>query len=110
MKSVAYHTPRRSPYADGGGSRSAADDITHASHRMEQLLVEAPIDLLAQAAHEHVDDVGLGIEAVIPHVRQDHRLRDDLAHIAHQILEQRELARPQVDDDVSSCDPSRQEI
>src|SRR5438045_7638306 len=103
MKSVAYQTPRRSPYAEAGEACSSifspADDIAHASHRMQELLLEPAIDLLPQAADEDVDDVRLRVEAVVPHVRQDHRLRDDLAGVAHQILEQRELARPQVDGD-----------
>ena len=46
---------------------------------------------------EHVDDVGAGIERVVPHVRQDHRLGHDAAGVAHQVLEQRELAGPEFD-------------
>src|SRR4051794_29332218 len=83
MKRVAYQTPRRSPYAGTGDSRSPSDDITHAPHRVQQLFLEAAIDLLAEAADEHVDDIGLRIEAVVPHVRQDHRLRDDLPGVPH---------------------------
>src|SRR5258706_14174511 len=92
MNSVAYQTPRRRPYARAGRSRSGADDIADASHRVQQLFLERPIDLLAQTAHQDIDDVGLRIEAVIPDVRQDHRLRDDLAGVAHEIFEQGELA------------------
>ena len=53
------------------------------------------VDLLAQAVDEHVDDVGARVEAVVPDVRQDHRLRHHAAGVAHQVFEQRELARPQ---------------
>ena len=59
------------------------------------LLLEALVHLLAQPVHEHVHDVRPRVEAVVPHVRQDHRLRDDAAGVAHQVLEQRELARPE---------------
>ena len=77
---------------------------------MQQLLLERPIDLLAQPAHQHVDDVGLRVEVVFPDVRQDHRLRDDLAGVAHQVLEQRELARPQIDRLAAARHAARQQV
>ena len=61
------------------------------------LRLEPLVDLLAQPEHEHVDDVGARVEAVIPDVRQDHRLRHHPAGIAHQVFEQRELARTELD-------------
>src|SRR5579871_4914996 len=76
---------------------SPAEDIPHSPDRVQQLLLEPLVDLLPQTADQHVDDVRLRIEVVVPHVRQDHRLRYDLAGVPHQILEQRELARPQLD-------------
>src|SRR5215831_21013793 len=101
--SVAYQTPIRSPYTGSRASRSGADDIAHAPDGVQQLLLETAIDLLAQAADEDVHDVGLRVEAVVPHVRQNHRLRNDLAGVAHQVLEQRELAWTQIDDRLSTC-------
>src|SRR6476660_1160171 len=91
--SVAYQSASRSPKNSG----LRPEDITHPAHGVQQLLLERPIDLLAQPADQDVDDVGLRIEVVLPDVRQDHRLRDDAADVAHEILEQRELARPQID-------------
>ena len=73
------------------------EDVADAANRMKQLGLEVAIDLLAQARHEHVDDVGAGVEVVAPDVRQDHRLGQHAPWIAHQVLEQRELARAQVD-------------
>src|SRR5439155_1468100 len=81
---VAYHNANRRPKVrvnagtDGPSLPlfSGPEDIAHASHRVQQLFLERPIDLLAQPAHQHVDDVGLRVEVVLPHVRQDHRLRD----------------------------------
>src|SRR5436190_9139553 len=81
----------------GGSTCRSPDDIPDTAHRLKQLRVEAAIDLVAQPTHEHVYDVGLRVEAVLPDVRQDHRLGDNLARVAHQVFEQRELARPQVD-------------
>src|SRR5262245_39340364 len=71
---VAYHKASWRPNVrlNSGGEEASADgsraspvppplgakDIAHASHRMEKLLLERPIDLLAQPAHQHVDHVG----------------------------------------------------
>ena len=71
----------------------------------------ARVDLLAQPEHEHVDDVGLRIEAVIPDVRQDHRLRHHPAGVAHQVFEQRELARRAARCRAPAArDPARQQV
>jgi hypothetical protein len=51
---------------------------------MQQFRREVAVDLAPQARDEHVDDVGLGIEPVRPHVFQDHRLRDGAARAPHQ--------------------------
>src|SRR3954452_17102497 len=88
--SVAYQSAMRSPKKSG---RLGSEDISHAADRMQQPLLERPVDFFAQAADQHVDDVGLRIEVVLPDVRQDHRLRDHLAGVAHQIFEEREFAR-----------------
>src|SRR4029079_8817936 len=89
--SVAYHRPRRRPNAGSNPSRTLlSDDITHAANGLQTLGLEGRIDLVAQPADQHVDDVGLGIEVVVPDVRQDHRLRDDLPGVSHEVLEEGE--------------------
>src|SRR6185503_12329924 len=110
--SVAYHVARCRPKTTGLTllESSLLEDIPDAPDGPDELAIERPIDLFAQAAHEDIDDVGLRIEGVIPDVRKDHRLRDDLAGIAHQVLEQRELARPQFDRRAAARDSSRQEV
>src|SRR5262249_22462804 len=112
-KRVAYHIPNRSPNAGPDALRPGAgstDDIADASNRLQALGLKGTIDLLAEPAHQDIDNVGLRIEAVVPHVRQDHRLRDDLAGVAHQIFEQRELARAELDRSSGAGDLSRQQI
>src|SRR5688572_14152934 len=69
--------------------------IANSSCRLDQCVVG--IDLAAQPVNEHVDDVRLRIETVIPNVLQDHRLGDNPARIAHQVFEQGELARLELD-------------
>src|SRR4051794_36643950 len=118
--SVAYQSAIRSPNPprsvgpertrNGESKGSDTEDVPHAANRLQQLALERAIDLLAQAAHQHVDDVGLRVEVVFPHVRQDHRLRDDLSGVAHQVLEQRELARPELDGLAAANHPARQQI
>ena len=44
----------------------------------------------------HVDDVGLRIEMIVPDVLQQHGAGDDLAGMPHQIFEQAEFARLQL--------------
>src|SRR3954451_19499883 len=104
--SVAYQSARRRPKNSG----LRPEDISDASHRLQQLLLERPIDLFAQPADEHVDDVGLRIEVVFPDVRQDHRLRYDLAGVANQIFEQHDLARPQIERLAAAVYLARQQI
>src|SRR5207248_8107560 len=87
-KSVAYQSASRSPNVR---RFSPAENIPDPANGMDKLLFERPIDLLAQSAHQDIDDVRLRVEAVFPHVRQNHRLRHDLAGVAHQVLEQGEL-------------------
>ena len=55
------------------------------------------IHLAAQAVHEHIHDIGLRIEAVVEDVFQNHGLGDRAIGVAHQVFEQGELARLQLD-------------
>src|SRR3954471_16488707 len=99
MNSVAYQRAIRRPNVrDDSGRRSlsTSKDITDAPHGVQQLPLERSIDFFAQPADQHIHNIRLRIEAVVPHVRQDHRLRHDAARISHQVFEQCELARPQV--------------
>src|SRR6476619_2867760 len=95
-KMTAYQRARRKPSVWRRRSRHF-EYIAHAPHRLDHLVVEVAIDLLAQTVDEDVDDIGAGVEAVVPDVRQDHRLRDHASGIPHQVLEQRKLARAQLD-------------
>src|SRR5262245_30271529 len=63
------------------------EDITRAADGVNQLGLEAFVNLVAKPRHEHVDDVRAGIEGVSPDVREDHRLREDAAGMAHQVFD-----------------------
>src|SRR5688500_445149 len=81
--------------------------IANSSRGLDERVVG--IDLAAQAMHEHIDDVRLRIEAVIPNVLQDHRLGYDAARVAHQVFEQRELSRLEIDFLVAAPDFAREQ-
>src|SRR5829696_632595 len=79
---TAYHQASRRPNVRR--SRSVQlEDIADPADGMNQLPRESLVDLLAQAEDQYVDDVGAGIEGVVPHMRQDHRLRDHPSGVAH---------------------------
>src|SRR5687768_7250949 len=90
---VAYQRARRRPSVWRRPLRH--ENITDASDGLQHLAVEVPVDLLAETEHQHVHDVRPRIEAVVPYVGEDHRLRDDTPCVAHQILEQRKLTGPE---------------
>src|SRR5690606_15003291 len=73
------------------------DHVAGAADGVQQGRGVALVDLGAQPRHVHVDDVGLGVEMVVPDVLQQHGAGDHLAGVLHQILEQPELARLQLD-------------
>ena len=60
-------------------------------------MVIAGIDLGAQPADEDIDDVGLGVEVVIPNPLQNETFRQRAVGILHHQLQQRELPRLEVD-------------
>src|SRR5690349_12433540 len=59
--------------------------ISRATHGVEKRCRKTLVELLPQAAHMHVDDVGLWIEMVIPHLLEQHGTGDDVSGVAHQI-------------------------
>ena len=64
---------------------------------MNQLGLERVVELGAQAPHRHIDDVGVAVEVHVPHMLADQRARDDLAEVAHEVIEQRVFLRRQID-------------
>jgi hypothetical protein len=60
--------------------------------RISERRSSAPaVDPLAEVADVDLDDVGVALEGVVPDVLQDLGLGDDLAGLAHQVLQQGEL-------------------
>src|SRR5687768_383980 len=71
--------------------------VSYAAHGVNQLPLVPGVDLLAKVVDHHVDDVRPRIEVVAPRVLGDQRAAHDAAGVAHQILEDGELLRRQLD-------------
>ena len=67
------------------------------AHVDDEAAAVAGIELAAQIADMDVDDVGLRQEFVVPDILKQHGAGDDLSGPAHEIFEQLELARQQID-------------
>src|SRR5215203_6136943 len=59
-------------------------DVPNASNCVHQLLSMRGVHLLAQPVDDHVDDVGSGIEVVVPGVFGNQRPRHDSARVPHE--------------------------
>src|SRR4051794_9249198 len=66
--------------------------VARAAHRLDRLDPERRVDLLAEVADVDLDHVRVAGEVDAPHVVEDLRLRRHVAVLAHEVLEQRELA------------------
>src|SRR3954447_22670462 len=89
-KTIAYQSARRKPSVCWRRSRQR-ENIPHPAYRLDHLAIETLVHLLTHAVNQHVHHVRAGIEAVVPDVRDDHRLRHDPSRVAHQVFEQREF-------------------
>ena len=68
-------------------------NVSYAADGMDERVVKAFVYLAPEAAHVHVDDIGLRIEMVVPDFLEKHRARHHLPRMPHQVLEQPKLAR-----------------
>src|SRR6476661_6245315 len=72
-------------------------DVSHATHRVHQLLGVTRVHLLAEPVDHHVHDVGAGIEVIVPRVFGDEGPRHDPSRVPHEVLEDRVLLGGEVD-------------
>ena len=77
---------------------------------MQQRRREPLVDLAAKTADVNVDDVGLRIEMVVPHRLEQHGSRHHLPGVAHQVFEDAELARLQIDPAAGANDGPGEEV
>src|SRR5690349_4572106 len=81
VRAVAYHAVSRPRIV----CISGLHHVPHAAHRVDHLRLAAVVELLAQPVDHHVDDVGAGIEVVIPRILGDQRARHHPPVVAQQV-------------------------
>src|SRR5258706_13716017 len=78
--------------------------IADAADRFNGRSRERPVDLVAQVADVDVDDVRIALEREVPDVLEQLPARERLSRMLHQVLEERELLRCQIDATVAASD------
>src|SRR3954469_5326359 len=73
------------------------EHVPRAADRLDELGIKPLVDLGTQPADMRLDDVGPRVEVEIPDILQQHRARHDPPGVAHQVLEQAELAGLKID-------------
>src|SRR5687767_13709283 len=74
------------------GRRLYAENVARAADRVKEARLPTGFQLLSQVGDEHLDRVGDREGVVAPHLVQQLLARDDDALVAHQVLQQLELA------------------
>src|SRR5919199_5122224 len=79
------------------GRRLYAENVACAADRMKESALAMCLELPPQVGDEHFDGVGDGEGVIPPHFVEQALPRDDDALVAHQVLEQLELALGELD-------------
>src|SRR5207253_411620 len=73
------------------------EHVTYPAYRVQQLQLPAGVDFFPQVVDVDVNDVGRGIEIIIPHVLSEPGSGEHTARVAHKIVEEGELSGRQLD-------------
>src|SRR3954470_259315 len=79
------------------GWRLYAEYVPRAADRVKEARLATGFELSSQVGHEHLDGVRDRERVVAPDLVEQALTRDDQALVAHEVLEQLELALGQVD-------------
>src|SRR3954468_24545686 len=79
------------------GSRLYAEDVARAADRMKEHWFATGFELSAEVGDEHLDRVRDGEGVVTPHLVEQALTRDHQPLVAHEVLEQLELALGELD-------------
>jgi hypothetical protein len=77
---------------------------------MDEFEVEVAVDLGAEAADHDIDDIGLGVEAIVPDVFEDEGFGYGAAGVAHEVFEELELAGLEFDFFAGAVDGAVDEV
>src|SRR3712207_840023 len=86
------------------GSRLYAQDVARAADRMEDARLATGFELPTEIGHEHLDRVRDGERVVAPDLVEQLLARDHEPLVAHQVLEQLELALGELEGAVAAAD------
>src|SRR3954470_16877398 len=86
------------------GRRLYAEDVARAADRMEEPRLATGFQLPSQVGNEDLDRVGDRERVVAPHLVEQLLARDDQALVAHEVLEQLELALGELDPALAAVD------
>src|SRR3954447_7109832 len=86
------------------GRRSSTQDVPRAADRVQQSRLAAGLELAPQVGDEDLDGVRLRERVVAPDLVEQPLARDDDALVAHQVLEQLELALGELDVALAAAD------
>src|ERR1039458_8067510 len=92
------------------GSRSnvavslCAKDVARSPDGVQQTRLAVGLELAAHVGDEHLDRVGRGEGVIAPHLVEQALARDHDPLVAHQVLEQLELALRELDGALAACD------
>src|SRR5205085_10123978 len=86
------------------GSRSSTQDVPRAADGVQEPGLAARLELAPKVGHEDLDGVRLRERVVAPDLVEQPLARDDDALVAHQVLEQLELALGQLDLALAAAD------
>ena len=90
---------------DAGAEAHAPQPVADAAHRLDRVVRQGAVDLVAQVPDGDVDHVGAVLVGVVPDALQQLEAGDGLAGPLHQRLEQRELARGELELGVAAPAP-----
>ena len=84
----------------------SANDIAQPPLRFNEPALACPVDLLAQGAHAHFDNMVVDNPLVVPDLCENRPLADDASLMTEQVLKEVEFQFRQKDLPVASCHPS----
>jgi len=69
---------------------------------MKQFVIESGVDFISEAHYIYVDEIGSGIEVIVPNAFHNGHAITDAAFASHQILQQPELSGGEIDDRIAA--------
>src|SRR5262245_52355067 len=95
---------------DVGGAAGEREAVASAAQRLDRLVRVVGVELAAQAADENFDHVAVALEVLVVERLGDLRLRQHLARVQHQVLEQLVLEAREVELAVMDLDLLRARV